>query len=321
MPTGYRDYYAALGVKKDASADEIKQAYRRLAKLHHPDLRKADEKSAATVKFKEINEAYEVLSDPEKRGLYDRVGAEGPGEAAPRRSAPPEGGDSFEGFSDFFEGMFGRGGEGFARGEGGRAAPRKGADAEAELSISLEDSLSGGDKKFSLSVPVLCPDCGGSGRRGRGFCPACAGVGETQRTRTISAHLPRLVRDGMRLRLRGQGGASGGGGEPGDLYLRIRLLPHPVFTATGADLETSVLAAPWDAQLGAEISVPTLEGPLRIRLPAKTHSGGRLRVAGKGLGKEGGGRGDLFVRVRVDITDKTSDKIEALYRELREAAA
>jgi curved DNA-binding protein len=320
MPTGYRDYYAALGVKKDATAEEIKAAYRRMAKLHHPDLRKADEKSAATIKFKEINEAYEVLSDPEKRAQYDRAGAAPAENEAPRGPRPAPSGTDFEGFSDFFGDMFGRGGAQHARG-GGREAPRKGADAQAELSVSLEDSLRGGDKRISLLVSVVCPECGGSGRSGRGFCPVCAGVGETQREKTFTAHLPPLVRDGMTLRLRGQGGEPAGGGTAGDLFLRIRLLPHELFTVSGADLECPLVVAPWDAYLGAEVSVPTLAGPLRVRLPAQTHSGKSLRVAGKGLGKEGGGRGDLLAKVRVDISDKSSDRIEKLYRELREAAA
>lgn len=320
MPTGYRDYYAALGVTKDATAEAIKQAYRRMAKLHHPDLRPSGEKTAATARFKEINEAYEALSDPEKRAQYDRVGASGPQEA-PSRARPADGDEAPEGFSEFFDGMFGRGGRGSSRGDGGRPGPRRGADAEAELSVSLEDSLAGGDKRLTLPMSVVCPDCGGSGRSGRSFCASCGGMGETQRTKTITAHLPALVRDGMRLRLRGQGGASAGGGEPGDLHLTIRLLPHAVFSVAGADLETTVVVTPWAAFLGAEVAVPTLEGSVRVRLPAKTHAGRGLRVAGKGLGKEGGGRGDLVAKIRIDILDAGGDRVEALYKELREASS
>jgi len=332
MAIEYKDYYAVLGVKKDASAEEIKQAYRRLAKQHHPDLHQSKDQAQATAKFKEINEAYEVLSDPEKKAKYDQIG---PGWDAAQESAPPPGGgaarhgvrtggqeDSFEGFSSFFESLFGdAGGQGFGRGEAFQGASRRGQDVEAEMALSLEDALRGGDKRISILAPALCPACRGAGRQGNRFCPACAGVGEARQERSITAHLPKHIRDGMRLRLRGQGSPSSRGEGPGDLFLRIRLLPHPTYKVSGSDLETTVTVMPWEAFLGAEISVPTPEGPIRIRIPAGTHSGRRLRIAGKGLGKEDGSRGDLHAVARIDIPDRTDDRMERLYQELREAGA
>jgi DnaJ-class molecular chaperone len=170
-------------------------------------------------------------------------------------------------------------------------------------------------------VPEICPSCGGSGRKGRSFCPTCGGVGETEVEKTITARLPQAVRDGMKLRLRGQGGAARGGGEAGDLYLRIRLLPHPSFKVVGSDLETTVTVMPWIAALGGEASVATLDGPIRIKIPAGTHAGRTFRVAGKGLGKDGGGRGDLHAAVRIDIPEKLDPKLEKLFAEMREAGS
>jgi DnaJ-class molecular chaperone len=336
MAREFRDYYAVLGVKKDATPEELKQAYRRLAKVHHPDLQPEKEKAAASEKFKELNEAYEVLSRPEKRAKYDQFGADWergprPPEEEPRRarSGPPprdaEEGAGFSGFSDFFEDLYGADAEGLGSAprsaRRARSGPRRGQDVEAEMSLSLEDAVRGGEKKITLDVPALCPSCGGTGRRGSGFCPDCGGVGELAQAKTITARLPAAARDGMRLRLRGQGAAAPGGGESGDLYLRIRLLPHPSFRVAGADLETTVTVMPWTAALGGEASVPSLDGPIRVKISAGTHAGRVLRVAGKGLGREGGGRGDLHAAVRIDIPDRSDPRLEKLYREMKEASS
>ena len=332
MAIEFKDYYAVLGVKKGASADEIKQAYRRLAKQHHPDLHLEQDKARAAVRFKEINEAYEVLSDPAKRVKYDQIG---PGWDAQQEPGVPPGagqgrygsrqgeqGDSFSGFSDFFETLFGEAGaRGFGRSEAFQGGPRKGQDVEAELPLSLEDALQGGDKKISILAPSLCPVCRGSGRQGNRICPACAGVGEARQARSITVHLPKHIRDGMRVRLRGQGGPASRSASPGDLFLTIRLLPHPAYRVIGSDLEAMVTVMPWEAALGGEIAVPALEGPIRVRIPAGTHSGRRLRIAGKGLGKEGGARGDLYAVVRIDIPGRIDERMERLYRELREAGS
>ena len=325
MASDYKDYYAVLGVSKTASPDEVKAAYRRMARAHHPDLHPEKDKAKSAEKFKTVNEAYEVLSDPDKKAKYDQLGPEGsrdrggPQETPrrPRRDAPgfEAGGDAgaFSGFSDFFENLYGNQGRGPAR------APRRGQDVEAEMPLSLEDAVRGGEKKLTLMVPALCPACGGSGRRGKGFCPDCGGVGELSREKTIAARLPQAVRDGMKLRLRGQGSASAGG-EPGDLFLRIRLLPHPLFKVAGSDLETNVGVMPWTAALGGESEVASLEGPVRIKIPPGTRPGRTFRVAGKGLGKDGGGRGDLLAAVRIDLPEKMDARMEKLYRELAEAA-
>jgi DnaJ-class molecular chaperone len=335
MANEYKDYYATLGVSKTASPEEVKKAYRRLAREHHPDLHPEKNKVKAGEKFKEINEAYEVLSDPAKRTQYDQVGPEWAQagaraqpdgrRAAPREEAPDFGGGArdFSGFSDFFEGMFNQaqaGGRGAGRGAGAARGPRKGQDVEAEISITLEDAVRGGEKRLTLKVPSICPACGGTGRRGNGFCPTCGGVGETEVEKTITARLPQAIRDGMKLRLRGQG-ATSPGGEPGDLFLRIRLLPHPDFKILGSDLETAVTVMPWVAALGGEAEVTTLDGPIRIKIPAGTRAGRAFRVAGKGLGKDGGGRGDLHAAVRIDIPEKPSPRLHKLFEEMKEAGS
>ncbi|NNN05058.1 MAG: DnaJ domain-containing protein [Elusimicrobia bacterium] len=324
-----RDYYAVLGVKKNASPEEIKQAYRRLAKVHHPDLQPQSQKAAAAEKFKELNEAYEVLSHPDKRAAYDRYGPDGPPGASaqepphgarPARPGTDDEEADFSGFSDFFRNLYGAESSG-ATTRRPRSGPRRGQDVEAELPLTLEDAVRGGEKTLTLDVPTLCPSCAGSGRRGAGFCPSCGGVGEIARPKTITARLPAAVREGARLRLRGQGAAASGGGEPGDLFLRIRFLPHSLFKVSGADLETTVTVMPWVAALGGEAPLQTLEGPLRVKIPAGTHAGRVLRVAAKGLGADGGRRGDLLAAVRIDIPDRADARLEKLYREMKEAAA
>ena len=321
MPIDYKDYYAILGVQKDASAEDIKQAYRLLAKRHHPDLNPGKNKSQAEDKFKEINEAYEVLHDPEKKVKYDKIG---PGsQAAPETDGGPShefrsgGQGDFSGFSDFFESLYADAGrQGF---RAPRPGPRRGQDVEAELPLTLEEALRAGEKRISIMAPVLCPACAGSGRSNKGFCPVCGGVGETQRRKTITAHLPQSILDGMKLRLRGQGSPAPGQGEAGDLFLRIRLLPHSLYKVSGSDLETPVTIMPWTAALGGESPVPTLEGTIRIKIPAGSHAGRALRIPGKGLGKKGGSRGDLFAVVRIDIPDQTDSRMEGLYKAMREA--
>ncbi len=324
MAIEYKDYYAILGVPKTASPDDIKRAYRRLAKEHHPDLHTERNKSRATEKFKEINEAYEVLSDPKKKTRYDQIGpgweSEQPAGPDPRHRQESEGfsagGDegAFSGFSDFFERIYGD-----QERRANPRGPRRGQDVEAEMPLSLEDAVRGGEKRLTLSVPALCPACAGTGRRGSGFCPNCGGVGEIPKEKTITARLPKTVQDGMRLRLKGQGAPSPGG-EAGDLYLRIRLSPHPQFKVSGADLETAVTVMPWTAALGGEAEVPTLEGPIRIKIPPGTHADRVLRVAGKGLGREDATRGDLNAVVRIDIPKKSGGGLERIYEQLREAA-
>jgi len=318
----YKDYYAVLGVKKGACAEEIKRAYRRLAREHHPDLHPEHAKEKAAGKFREINEAYQVLSDPEKRAKYDQLGPDW--QAPPRAEAPrgPQGGEDFSGFSDFFEGLFGEEGRrGFGVREAYSTGPEAGQDIESELPLSLEDAFAGGEKKLSMTVPAPCPACGGSGRLKRGFCPACGGVGETRQEKTVAVRLPKYVADGTKLRLRGQGSPGAGGREPGDLFLRVRLLPHPRFKVAGSDLETAMTVLPSAAALGGEAVVESPDGPVRIRIPAATHAGKVFRIPGKGLSKGGEARGDLYAIARIDIPDRLDARAEKLFRELREAGA
>jgi len=317
----YKDYYAILGVKKDASTEDIKRAYRRLAKEHHPDLQGEAHKAKAGEKFKEINEAYEVLSDSEKRVKYDQIG---PGWENARHE--PSGArtrgraESFSGFSDFFEELFGGAGRrGFGVSDAYATEPETGRDIEAELPLSLEDAFAGGDKKISISVPALCPACGGSGRTGRSFCRTCGGVGETQRQKSITVHLPKYVGDGVKLRLRGQGSPGAGAREAGDLFLRVKLMAHPRFKVSGSDVEMAITLTPSTAALGGEAELSTLEGSLRIRIPAGTHAGRTFRVPGKGLSKGGGARGDLYAVARIDIAERLSERARKLYEQLREA--
>jgi curved DNA-binding protein len=221
------------------------------------------------------------------------------------------------GFSDFFELLFG-GSSPFGRAARGRAAhrgPLRGQDVESELELTLEEAYRGGEKTLQLSTGELCPACGGTGHNDMAFCPACGGTGETTATRTLTVKIPPGVREGSRIRLKGQGGEGLNGGARGDLYLKVRLLPHPVFKVLGEDLETEITLRPEQAVLGDRVTVPTLDGPVTMKVPAGTRSGKRLRLRGKGLPRRDG-RGDEYVRVNIDIPEHLSAEEERLYRQL-----
>ena len=290
----YIDYYSVLGVPKSSGEAEIKSAYRKLAMKHHPDRNQGNK--AAEAKFKEINEAYEVLSDPQKRKLYDQFGREGaqqgyrPPPGGPQRQQHGPGGfqhhyqggqgadfSQFGEFSDFFKSMFGgaqgMGGFGDVEEQGGRSA----LDMEAELQLSIEDLLKGGHKQLSFSFRA----------------------GRKTETRDINVKLPRGLRDGATIRLRGQGRESSG--RAGDLYLKIRLAPDPRFELDGDDLRARVDVYPWDAALGAEISVPSPAGPVKVKLPAGSASGRRLRLSGHGLPRKDGSRGNLYAEIYLSL--------------------
>jgi len=309
----YIDYYSLLGVPKTAGESEIKSAYRRLALKHHPD-RNQGNKSSET-KFKEINEAYEVLSDPQKRRLYDQFGKEGQqgyrpppgGQHRQQRQGPGgfqyqhqagQGGPSFEqfgDFSDFFKSMFG-GAQGF-EGFGGmeeQGSGRSQLDMEAELQLSLEDLFRGGNKQLSFSYR--------SGRK--------------TETRDMNVKLPKGLRDGATIRLRGQGRQSAG--HAGDLYLKIRVLPDPRFELDGDDLRAAVEVMPWDAALGAEISVPSPSGPVKVKLAPCSGSGRRLRLAGRGLPRKDGTHGDLYAVISLALPEKLSPQQLDLFRKLKD---
>ena len=329
-----RDYYEVLGVSRTASADEIKKAYRRLAMKHHPDRNKDD--ASAEGKFKEAKEAYDVLSDADKRATYDRFGHEGLRGA----SGGPGGmgGFSAEGFGDIFGDVFGDifGG---GRQRGGSQVFR-GADLGYELRLDLEKAVSGDTVTIDVPTQVPCETCDGSGaRKGtkpatcstcggagqvrmqQGFfsiqqtCPACKGAGTTigdpcddchgrgrvRKTKTLSVKVPAGVDDGDRIRLSGEGEAGRNGGPPGDLYVEIRIKPHKLFERDGADLSTEVPISFATATLGGDVELPTLDGHVSLKIPAGTQSGKVFRLRGKGVTTVRDARkGDLFAQVAVE---------------------
>ncbi|MGZ5651916.1 MAG: DnaJ C-terminal domain-containing protein [Usitatibacter sp.] len=301
----YKDYYAALGVKRDANADEIKKAYRKLAQKIHPDVSK-DPKSEE--KFKDIAEAYQTLKDPEKRAAYDQLGSGfQPGqdfrpppdwERQFRDSQGGAGGFSFDDLdlSDIFENLSSRAGRG-ARTRAKMQIP--GEDYEVTVHLSLEDAFQGTQVDLNLSVPEY--DAQGQGRR----VP-----------KTIKARIPKGATDGQRLRLRGQGGKGINGGRDGDLYLNIVLHPHPLFRPSGHDLYIDLPLAPWEAALGATIEVPTLSGAVNLKIPPATAAGRKLRLGKKGLPKPGGGEGDLYAIVQIVNPTVLGDRERELFREL-----
>jgi curved DNA-binding protein len=314
MAVKFQDYYQTLGVPRTASADEIKQAFRKLARIHHPDV--AKNKTAGEAKFKEINEAYEVLGDPEKRKRYDELGENwqddgrgpfGSAGAGRGRTRPPRGQPDFEfggtGFSDFFESFFGSGGDGFGSFRRSAGAMddedsfvRQGQDVDADLLVTLEEALRGSRRKVTLR------------RQGEN--------GSAERTDTYQVRIPPGVREGQKIRLAGQGGAGIGGGTAGDLYLRVRLARHPDFSVQAADLYSDLDLAPWEAVLGVQAKIPTLDGPTSLRVPPGTAAGSRLRLRGLGLPREDGSRGDLYATIRIQAPTSASKEERALWEQL-----
>jgi curved DNA-binding protein len=307
----FRDYYETLGVSKTANEDEIRSAFRKLARKYHPDV--AKDKKTAEEKFKQINEAYEVLSDPEKRRKYDQLGENWnqPGGFQPppqwgagqpgggfHRGSGENGGVEFEfggtGFSDFFEAFFGGGrGRSAFGGFGQRETmAERGSDVEADIMVTLEEALHGSTRQVSL-------------RR----------AGSTK-TETYQVRIPRGVREGQRIRLAGQGEASERGGKSGDLFLRVRLARHPDFSVEGSDLVHEVKIAPWQAVLGDQLIVPTLEGNARLKLPSGTQGGQRFRLRERGLPGVSGQRGDLYVVVQIALPKKLTEREREIWEQL-----
>jgi len=332
------DLYETLGVSRSASAEEIKKAYRKLARRHHPDANPGDK--AAEDRFKEVQNAYDILSDVEKRKQYDTFGAGGP-----QMGGPGPGGVRFEqfdlgdlgGFGDVFSNLFGG---------GGRASSRsmRGGDIEATLNLSFEDSLRGAETRVPVEVdaacstcggsgakpgtsPITCPVCGGRGvvaesqgpfaisqpcRRCRGAgmiiekpCPTCRGTGQVRRTKQYKVKIPAGVKDGTRIRLKGKGEPGMNGGPPGDLFVVTRVAASPIYERRGADLVAEVPVTYPEAALGATVEVPTPDGTISLKIPPGSESGKLLRVRGRGAPKlKGSGRGDLLARVRVTVPKK-----------------
>jgi len=350
-----KDLYGTLGVSKTASQDEIKKAYRKLARQHHPDANPGD--AAAEERFKEVQQAYDVLSDSEKRKQYDRFGsANGRG--------GPGGGFNFstEGFDisdlgdlgDIFSGLFGGRG-----GRGQQQRGQRGRDLEVEVNLSFEDSLHGVETKIPVELETACRECNGSGAKpgtapslcpeckGRGVvsqsqglfalsqpcprcrgngtviedpCPKCRGTGRERRTKRYTVKIPAGVKDGSRIRLRGKGEAGYGGAEAGDLFVITRVEPSKTFTRRGDDLVVDVPVALSQASLGAEIKVPTPDGPVTVKVKPGTLDGTLLRVKGKGAPRlKGSSRGDVLARVKLSVPKKLTKKQRELMEELQKA--
>ena len=320
MPVEYKDYYKTLGVQKSATAADIKKAYRKLARQYHPDVNKSAD---ASKKFKEVNEANEVLSDPDKRKRYDTLGPDweryaqsGGGPAGPFQQRGGNGGgytwtyngtpganpfgDDASGFSDFFQTIFGSGMGGFGEpATGGRrratAQPRA-ADMEMEhpLEVTLAEAYKGVEREIQLQ--------GGDGR-----------------TRKLTVKIPAGVKDGQRIRLAGQAHAGDGNGRAGDLFLQVKVKPDPRFTRDGDDLRMELPVALHEAINGAEVTVPTLKGRVTLRIPQDTQNGRTIRLAGQGLPRADGGQGDLFVTVKVVLPTKLSDDQRACIQKIAAA--
>jgi curved DNA-binding protein len=299
----YADYYAALGVERGASADEIKKAYRRLAQKHHPDVSK---EPGAEAKFKEIAEAYQTLKDPEKRAAYDALGSRPQGEEfrpppdwARQHGGADSGSTQFSFDEADFADLFAR----FGARNGGRSAAQPGEDFEVPVEISIEDAFRGTTLSLSLSMPEY--DASGHVRR----VP-----------HTVKARVAPGAVDGQRLRLPGKGGKGIRGGRDGDLYLDITLKPHPLYRATGHDLFLDLPLAPWEAALGATVEIPTLSGPVSLKVPAGTSAARKLRLAGRGLPKPRGGAGDLIAVAQIVVPGELGERERELYQQLAETS-
>jgi DnaJ-class molecular chaperone len=343
MAVKYKDYYETLGVSRTASDEEIKKAFRKLARKYHPDVAKG---KGTEEKFKEINEAYEVLGDPAKRKKYDELGANWQSGADFR---PPPGWENFgsfgggrpgthgrggdfefefggTGFSDFFEQLFGSAGRGARSGRGGRTVyseddtGTRGRDIEGDIMVTLEESVRGSVRTVSVKRPVVCDNCGGSGVKGQRPCPVCGGSGRVIKTEQFQTRIPPGVTDGQQLRVASRGEAGVGGAQAGDLFLRVRLAKHPDFQVEGHNLIFEADIAPWDAVLGTQVSVPTVEGRINIKIPPGTQNGQRLRIRGQGLPLAGGGRGDLYVVASVRLPERITERERELWQQLAREA-
>jgi DnaJ-class molecular chaperone len=322
-----KDYYAILGVKRGASEKEMRQAYRRLARKLHPDVNPGDK--AAEERFKEINAAYEVLSDADKRRKYDlygdqwqyadqieearRQGADArSGQQWSRRSGPSEGFQQYDlgDLSDLgglFGGLF----------SGGRGRSRRGEDVQHAAEVTLDEAFQGTARVLQLQTEEPCATCGGSGRLVGAVCHVCQGAGAILRPKRLEVKIPAGVTDGSRVRVAGEG-RPGRDGRRGDLYLVISVRPHPRFQRKGDDLHTEVEVPLLDALLGGEVEVPTLKGKALLKIPSPTQNGRVFRLAGLGMPKLGrSGQGDLFVRVKVALPTELSPQERELLEKLK----
>jgi curved DNA-binding protein len=307
----YKDYYKIMGVKKDATQDEIKRAYRKLARKYHPDVSKEPD---AEKKFKEVGEAYEVLKDPEKRAAYDQLGSNW--KAGEEFRPPPDWDAGFEfrgggytpgdasAFSDFFESLFGRGfGGGFtgARGTGAQFRAQ-GEDHHAKVLIDLEDAFHGATRTITLHAPEV--DTQGH---------------VVTHERTLNVHIPKGVKPGQQIRLAGQGSPGFGGGGAGDLYLEVEFKPHPFYRVEGRDLYLDLPVAPWEAALGAQVKAPTPGGIIDLKIPPGSSSGRKLRLKGRGI--PGRSPGDLYAVLHIALPPGNSERAKDFYRRMAQEMA
>jgi DnaJ-class molecular chaperone len=337
----YKDYYSILGVPKNAAEKDVKSAYRKLARKWHPDAN-PDNQRAAEEKFKDIQEAYEVLGDPEKRKKYDVLGSDwqrAAREADQQRSyrqaqasdfrdfggfsgfgnaggAGAAGGAS--GFSDFFDMFFSGIGRQRAAGASGFGASRqRGEDLESTIELTLHEAFEGGKKSVALQVEDLCPRCHGSGTDRNKICTQCHGTGRVRETKRFDVTIPRGVKDGQRIRLAGQGATGAGGGARGDLYLVVHLGDDDRYERKGDDLYLDLPVSIYELILGGEVRVPTMTGDVTMTIPAGTQNNKMLRLSGKGMPKlKDGGYGDEYVRLIGQLPTNLTDKEQKLFREL-----
>ncbi len=379
-----KDYYEVLGVSRNASQDEIKKAYRKLARKYHPDVNAGD--SGAEERFKQIQEAYQVLKDPEKRKQYDTYGHEGVGHQPPGGAGgayyyqewPFGGGGGFKdagfGKGDFRGTGFGGGvniedllGDIFSGGAGAEGfrtsrVPQKGRDVESDLEITLEQAFRGLDTRVNLPSERQCPSCGGQGEvmgksvrncpscqgsgrarvgkgplnftsvcsacggRGKvGFepCRTCGGVGRVHESQSITVKIPAGVKDGSKVRVGGKGEPGPGGGPPGDLFIRVHIKPHPVFSRDGDNLVAETPLNYLDAILGGKLKVPTIDGAeATMTIPPGTQGGQTFRLKGKGMPKvKGGGRGDLLVKVQIEVPKQLDEESKELLKQIKQKAS
>ncbi len=322
-----KDYYSILGIKRGASEREIKQAYRRLARKHHPDVNPGDD--AAEAKFKEINEAHEVLSDKKKRKKYDQFGdqwqhadqfAKAGGQRAPFRDFSQGGGAQgfhFEQEGDL-DSLFGNIFQGFrTRTSSRRARPRRGRDMDYPVEITLEEAYQGTNRILSLQAEEPCSGCGGTGKIQNVPCSACRGSGTVARLKRLEVKIPPGVKDRSRVRIAGKGEPGIAGGNSGDLYLVTSVKPHQLFERKGDDLHVEVAVPLTVAVLGGEAQVPTPKGSLALKIPPETQNGRAFRLAKQGMPHLGNSsRGDLLAKVKVILPTELSEEEKKLFEQL-----
>ncbi len=324
-----KSYYEVLGVPRTATEKDIRNAYRKLARQHHPDVNPNDK--AAEARFKEINAANDVLSDADKRKKYDKYGErweqadqyeemerrQSPGNWA--RNGPNQQGYTFDqgdggDFGSIFDNIFRRD----RPGPRGRAATRRGQDVETPVEVSLEEAFRGTTRTVALQTTETCTVCGGSGDVAGAVCSTCDGQGQVARTKRLEVRVPAGVRTGSRVRVAGEGRPGTGGGPTGDLFLTVTVPAHGRFERKGDDLYIEVAAQYIEAVLGGEIEVPTIDGRLMLRLPPLTQNGRQMKLTGKGMPVIGGtGRGDLYAKIRIQLPEALGDEERQLFEQLR----